>query len=72
MSAIDTEKALLESKRIAKIVTYILEHFDQKTKRNRESFDFSKLMNVQEIASSQVKNRDKVEEIKRVCPHEGL
>lgn len=64
VSAIDTEKALLESKRIAKIVTYILEHFDQKTKRNRESFDFSKLMNVQEIASSQVKNRDKVEEIK--------
>ena len=58
VSAIDTEKALLEPKRIAKIVTYILEHFDQKTKRNRESFDFSKLMNVQEVASSQAKNRD--------------
>ena len=72
VSAIDTEKALLESKRIAKIVTYILEHFDQKTKRNRESFDFSKLMNVQEIASSQVKNRDKVEEIKESVRMKGF
>lgn len=72
VSAIDTEKALLESKRIAKIVTYILEHFDQKTKRNRESFDFSKLMNVQEIASSQVKNRDKVEEIKESVRMKGI
>ena len=72
VSAIDTEKALLESKRIAKIVTYILEHFDQKTKRNRESFDFSKLMNVQEIASIQVKNRDKVEEIKESVRMKGF
>lgn len=52
VSAIDTEKALLEPKRITEIVKYILEHFAQKTKRNRESFDFSKLMNVQEVASS--------------------
>ena len=72
VSAIDTEKALLESKRIAKIVTYILEHFDQKTKRNRESFDFSKLMNVQEVASSQAKNRDKVEEIKESVRMKGF
>lgn len=70
--AIDTEKALLEPKRIAKIVTYILEHFDQKTKRNRESFDFSKLMNVQEVASSQAKNRDKVEEIKESVRMKGF
>ncbi len=72
VSAIDTEKALLEPKRIAKIVTYILEHFDQKTKRNRESFDFSKLMNVQEVASSQAKNRDKVEEIKESVRMKGF
>ncbi len=64
VSAIDTEKALLEPKRITEIVKYILEHFDQKTKRNRESFDFSKLMNVQEVASSQAKNKSRVEEIK--------
>lgn len=72
VSSIDTEKALLEPKRITKIVTYILEHFDQKTKRNRESFDFFKLMNVQEVASSQAKNKDKVEEIKESVRMKGF
>ena len=72
VSAIDTEKALLEPKRITKILTYILEHFDQKTKRNRESFDFSKLMNVQEVASSRTKNKDKVEEIKESVRMKGF
>ena len=32
--AIDTERALLASERIAQIVAYIREHFDQKTKRS--------------------------------------
>jgi len=32
--AIDTEKALLAPERITKIAEYILEHFDQKTRRN--------------------------------------
>jgi len=72
VSAIDTERALLEPKRIAKIVKYILEHFDQKTKKNRESYDFSKLMNVQEIAGSQAKNRDKAEEIKESVRMKGF
>jgi type I restriction enzyme, R subunit len=35
VSAIDTERALLSSERISKVVDYILEHFDQKTKRNQ-------------------------------------
>ena len=34
VSDIDRERALLAPKRIANIVKYILEHFDQKTKRN--------------------------------------
>ncbi len=34
VSAIDTERALLAPERIAKVTSYILEHFDQKTKRN--------------------------------------
>ncbi|MBD5533598.1 MAG: type I restriction endonuclease subunit R [Lachnospiraceae bacterium] len=72
VSAIDTEKALLEPRRIAEIVKYILEHFDQKTKRNRESFDFSKLMNVQEVASSQTKNKSKVEEVKEPIRMKGF
>lgn len=34
VSAIDTEKALLAPERLSKITQYILEHFNQKTKRN--------------------------------------
>ena len=34
VSAIDTEKALLAPQRVHKVVEYIREHFDQKTKRN--------------------------------------
>jgi type I restriction enzyme R subunit len=34
VAAIDTEAALSDSKRVSKIVEYILKHFDQKTKRN--------------------------------------
>lgn len=34
VSAIDTERALLAPERIAQIVSYIREHFDQKTKRS--------------------------------------
>ncbi len=35
VSAIDTERALLAPERIAKVVDYTLEHFDQKTKRSQ-------------------------------------
>lgn len=34
VEAIDTEKALAEPERVSKVVKYIIEHFDQKTKRN--------------------------------------
>ena len=34
VSAIDTERALLAPQRISKVVSYTLEHFDQKTRRN--------------------------------------
>jgi len=34
VTAIDTEKALLAPERIKKVAGYILEHFDQKTRRN--------------------------------------
>ncbi|WP_262486044.1 type I restriction endonuclease subunit R [Changpingibacter yushuensis] len=34
VSSIDTEKALLDPRRVGDIVAYILEHFDQKTRRN--------------------------------------
>ena len=63
VSAIETEKELQAPERIAEIVKYILEHFHQKTKRDRESFDFSVLTNVQEVASA--KKRDEVVEKKQ-------
>ena len=34
VSAIDTERVLLDPERITQVVSYIREHFDQKTKRN--------------------------------------
>ena len=63
VSAIETEKELQAPERITEIVKYILEHFHQKTKRDRESFDFSVLTNVQEVASA--KKRDEVVEKKQ-------
>ena len=51
VSAIDTEKALLAPERITKIAEYVLEHFDQKTRRNsayrlknRRVYGFNSLM----------------------------
>ncbi len=41
VSAIDTEAALLAPERINKVVEYVLEHFDQKTRRN-ESYELNK------------------------------
>ena len=63
VKSIDREKALQDPRRISEIVAYILTHFSQKTKRNRESFGFSVLTNVSEVASA--KNRNAVEETKQ-------
>lgn len=63
VSAIETEKELQAPERITEIVKYILEHFNQKTKRNRESYDFSVLTNVEEVASA--RNRNTVQEVKK-------
>ncbi len=71
VSAIDTEKALLNQSRISEIVSYILGHFDQKTKRNRgDSFVFSILENVEEVATA--KNRNEIEEKKNKIRIKGF
>lgn len=59
---IDTEKALQSPERIEKVVSYILEHFNDKTKRNEHSYDFSKLTNIKEVATA--KKQRAIEEIK--------
>lgn len=63
VAGIDREKALLDPARIRNITGYILEHFNQKTRRNDRSFDFSALTNVSAVASA--RDRGKVEETKR-------
>ncbi|MBR5622632.1 MAG: type I restriction endonuclease subunit R [Opitutales bacterium] len=59
---IDRERAMNAPERISKVTEYILEHFNQKTKRNAEAYEFSRLMNVAETA--QARNRSKVEPLK--------
>lgn len=62
VTAIDREAILMDDQRISNITKYILDHFVQKTKRNDKSYDFSRLMNVEESVTA--KDRSKVEEIK--------
>lgn len=57
------EEALADKRRIANIVTYILRHFNQKTKRNAKSYEFRAVANICEVASAD--RRNKVEEIKQ-------
>lgn len=54
VKAIDREKALLDSKRVSEIVTYILDHFEQKTYRNqnRSYYDHKVITNVDKMAQS--------------------
>jgi type I restriction enzyme R subunit len=58
VSAIDTEKALLAPERVKKIVSYTLEHFTQKTKRE-SSYLHKVVTNTAKVASG----RGRVEEI---------
>lgn len=58
---IDREKAYLAPERISKVVAYILEHFAQKTKRDKW-YQFMQLVNVEEVAKA--KNGLDTQEIK--------
>lgn len=58
--AIDQDKILKAPERISLITKYILDHFDQKTKRNAQYYDFSKLTNIGAMA----KAKATVEEVK--------
>jgi len=53
--AIDREKAMASPQRISEVVTYILDHFNQKTKRNDGFYDFSRLVNIEDVAKHQAK-----------------
>ena len=66
VSAIDTEKALLDNDRITNITKYIIEHFAQKTKHN-ESYTFNALENIAQVAKN-----NKVEEIRKKTTLSGF
>ena len=58
---IDREKAFMAPKRIELVTKYILDHYDQKTYRGNQTYMFSKLTNITEVASA---DRGKIDEIK--------
>lgn len=60
---IDRERAYMAPERIAKVTSYILEHFDQKTYRGDKTYTHSVLTNIAEVAAA--KDKSKVEEIKK-------
>lgn len=61
VSAIDRERALLSPKRVSDITSYVLEHFDQKTKRSI-GYTHSIVTNVNDMAS---RHQGAVEEFKQ-------
>jgi type I restriction enzyme R subunit len=67
VSAIDTERALLASERLSQVVSYILEHFDQKTKRT-QGYDYSVVANVGDVVAS----RNRVPELKQASRVKGF
>ena len=64
VEAIDTESALLAPARIAEVVSYILDHFDQKTKRNNGFYTFNKLVNIEEVAKAQNTAKEEKQKMK--------
>ncbi len=66
VAGIDKEKALSSPERISAVVSYIIEHFDQKTKRNTNGgvYEFKALTNIAE--SAKAKDRTSVKEQKEL------
>ena len=58
VAAIDKENALSAKERIELVVSYIIEHFDQKTKRNTNSgkYEFRALTNIKDVAKARDRN----------------
>ena len=48
VSCIDREHALLSDERVSMVTSYILDHFDQKTKRN-QFYSFNRTMNIADV-----------------------
>ena len=62
---IKREEALLAQERITENVNYILEHFNQKTKRNEKAYQFSRLVNIQDVAKATSQGKETIKEQKQ-------
>ena len=62
MYDINREKVFMDPRRITMVTEYIMNHFDQKTYRNQQTYSYNVVQNVKEVATA--KDRDKIEEIK--------
>lgn len=60
---INREKAFMAPERIAIVTKYILDHFEQKTYRNRKTYAFNTLTNIAEVIAAT--GKDPVEEIRQ-------
>ena len=60
VSAIDTERALLAPERISQVVSYLREHFDQKTRRSGH-YKHRVLTNISEVIAGRGKGEEKKE-----------
>jgi type I restriction enzyme R subunit len=67
VTAIDTERALLAPERLRQVAAYILEHFEQKTKRS-SGYVHSLISNVSDVAGG----KNKVEAIKATSRVRGF
>lgn len=59
---INREKVFMDPRRITMVTEYIMNHFDQKTYRNQQTYSYNVVQNVKEVATA--KDSDKIEEIK--------
>lgn len=59
---IDRERVYKDSRRISQIVTYILDHFNQKTYRGDKTFKHSVLTNIKDVISE--KDNNNIKEVK--------
>jgi type I restriction enzyme R subunit len=70
VSAIDIEKAANAPERIKQVTDYIIKHFNQKTKRT-ESYNFSQLVNVNQVVES-IKTNTKAQELRNPVRLKGF
>ncbi len=62
--AINRESALLAPARISEVTSYILNHFDQKTKRNNGFYNFNRLTNIEDVAKTKTDIEEKKQKVR--------